>query len=621
MKKLFRMLLATSMVVLLLTTMLSSVIIPQKVADAAEKKSIKILGIGNSFSQDGMYYIYQIAKDLGYDEVILGNLVIGGCSLEMHANNIKSNSKAYFYEKNTAGTWDLKLGMSIKDGLSDEDWDIISFQQVSGLSGVSETYNEDIDTIVNHINENKTNPDAKLYWHMTWAYEQSSTHQDFARYNKDQMTMYNAIVNAVQSKILTNPEIDGVIPSGTAIQNVRTSHIGDTLTRDGYHLSMDLGRFIAGVTWFSALTGESIDELSFAPNDDPYISLNLPLIIESVKAAIDEPFKVTESSFKTFEVDLSKYEKIDWKPVACSYWNSMAGPYRLAKHNSSALNLKYFVSSENMFTKDDLPVGSIIVVEPGYQYRADAWKSLKAQSTRPGFVNTKYTFVTEAWWDGYEYRAFNLSNTSVNLDVTDIADEVASKLSIYVPKSDSPKSNDNEIRGFAIGNVAGKITGDNIELKFANGTDLTSVVPDILFSIKANIDPALGAPIDLTSPVSYTVTAEDGSQRTYTVTAVLPSDETPDPDETPTPGETQDPDKTPADEDPTPGETPDDETPTPGDEPTPGQSPEPSEAPKDNEKTPTAPKTGDSFKAVLFVIVLTLSVPGIILGRKRYKGI
>ena len=64
---------------------------------------LKILTIGNSFSDDTMQYVYQIAKDVGYKEVKLGNLFIGGCSLDKHATNAKENKASYEYRINTAG--------------------------------------------------------------------------------------------------------------------------------------------------------------------------------------------------------------------------------------------------------------------------------------------------------------------------------------------------------------------------------------------------------------------------------------------------------------------------------------------------------------------------------------
>ena len=76
---------------------------------------------------------------------------------------------------------------------------------------------------------NSLNPDAKILWHMTWAYQSGSTHSGFANYGKSQKTMYEAITGAVKSDIIPNGRINGFIPSGTAIQNLRTSYFGDTL--------------------------------------------------------------------------------------------------------------------------------------------------------------------------------------------------------------------------------------------------------------------------------------------------------------------------------------------------------------------------------------------------------
>jgi hypothetical protein len=64
-------------------------------------KSLKILAIGNSFSTDSMQYLYQIMKDGGVEEIVLGNLYYGGCSLDQHMSFAKADSASYKYYKNT----------------------------------------------------------------------------------------------------------------------------------------------------------------------------------------------------------------------------------------------------------------------------------------------------------------------------------------------------------------------------------------------------------------------------------------------------------------------------------------------------------------------------------------
>ena len=103
------------------------------------------------------------------------------------------------------------------------------------------------------------------------------------------------IVDTVKEKILTNSDIDGVIPSGTAIQNLRGSYIGDTLlTRDGYHLSYDIGRYAAALTWYKQLTGADLTDLTVIPQAHPRLKVYLRVIKEAVNGAVEQPFSVTE---------------------------------------------------------------------------------------------------------------------------------------------------------------------------------------------------------------------------------------------------------------------------------------------------------------------------------------
>ncbi len=259
-------------------------------------KNLKVLAIGNSFSVDGMEYLYKIANDYGVPNITLGILYIPGASLSTHVNSITNSLNNYVYYKNTNDIWSYNnSNSSLLYGLLDEDWDIITIQQVSGYSGLPTTYNEDIDTIINYVNGNKTNSAAEIVWHMTWAYQGNSTHSDFYRYSSNQLTMFNAIINTVQEKIETRDDISYVIPSGTAIQNARTSYLGDTLTRDGYHLSFDYGRYIASLTWFLKITGLSIEEINYKPigvSEDDFV-----MIKEAVNNAVSYPYTITESSY------------------------------------------------------------------------------------------------------------------------------------------------------------------------------------------------------------------------------------------------------------------------------------------------------------------------------------
>ena len=260
-----------------------------------EDNALKVLTIGNSFSDDTMEYVYQIATDLGVEEVFLGNLYIGGCTLATHAANARSNMPMYEYRTNDSGLWHTERIYSIKRALQSQNWDFVSLQQASGSSGMQDTYG-DLEYLLTYVTAYA--PTADIVWNMTWAYEQTSSHSEFHKYDNDQLTMYNRIVSAVQNCVLTYSVVKKVIPCGTAIQNARTSYVGDRLTRDGYHLTLDLGRYIAGLTLVEALTGLEVKNVTFKPNG---VSENYRKVaVDAVHKAVQNPFSVTNSLYPSY---------------------------------------------------------------------------------------------------------------------------------------------------------------------------------------------------------------------------------------------------------------------------------------------------------------------------------
>ena len=132
-------------------------------------------------------------------------------------------------------------------------------------------------------------------------------------------------------------------------------------------------------------------------------------------------------------VDLEKYEELDWQP-ALGYWFSQDSNSDRA--NNLITDQKKYISSGVRFTKEDIPVGSIIVVKEGYQYRPDGWTSETGNTAaRPGETQEQIVHVDEAWWGSYIYRAFNVSKVGKPaLTEADFADFMEAFI-IYVPKN------------------------------------------------------------------------------------------------------------------------------------------------------------------------------------------
>ncbi|GAB1417171.1 hypothetical protein MASR2M117_25770 [Paludibacter sp.] len=227
-------------------------------------KTIKLLTIGNSFSEDAVeQYLYDLAKASG-DTIIIGNMYIGGAALSLHNTNSVGNVPAYSYRKIVNGVKTTTESYMLSNAFKNEDWDYISFQQASPNSGQYNTFFPYITNLITYAKGYTTNPAVKFILHATWAYAQNSTHDGFNNYSRNQMTMYNSIIDAT-SRVLVDANMDMLVPAGTAIQNGRTSSLGDTFCRDGYHLELTYGRFTAACTWYEKLFEKSVIENSYAP--------------------------------------------------------------------------------------------------------------------------------------------------------------------------------------------------------------------------------------------------------------------------------------------------------------------------------------------------------------------
>lgn len=407
-----------------------------------QKKTLKVLAIGNSFSDDGMEHLAEILVGEGYTDFILGNLYIGGCSMDGHKARIDSGAKDYSFRTNTGSGW-TTVQESIQYGLDYADWQIITIQQVSGYSGIPESYGN-MQYIIDYVRD-RVDPFVKIFFHMTWAYQSTSGHGDFAKYNKNQMQMYNAITSTVQTLVVGNWNIEGYIPSGTAIQNLRTSYLGDNLTRDGYHLSYDIGRYTAALTWYKELTGADITDLTTVPRAYSYISQYLPAIKEAVNNAIEKPFEVTPSTFTEYDasemndddktyltalgLNPDDYELLPLGTILRAYYysTSTAASSVISGDSTSA---KFCAT--RIFTQEDLPVGSIINILSGYQYRLEGWQSLgKSNSLTRLNTTTESMIVSEELYTQYNYIGFNISRTNgASVTIPDL-----NGLRIYVPKT------------------------------------------------------------------------------------------------------------------------------------------------------------------------------------------
>lgn len=222
---------------------------------SASARVLRILAIGNSFSQDAVEQnLYDLAIAQG-DTLIIGNAYIPGCQIDLHVENFETDRPAYSYRKIVDGIKSTTDKAPLSMIINDEPWDIISLQQASHFSGISSTYSN-LPKLKEFVINSMPNKNAEIVWHATWSYAKDSTHKGFKNYGTSQQAMSDNIANIVSTVIPANG-IKRVIPAGAAIDNGRKI-FGDVMNSDGYHLSLGLGRYTAACTWCEFLTGKSV---------------------------------------------------------------------------------------------------------------------------------------------------------------------------------------------------------------------------------------------------------------------------------------------------------------------------------------------------------------------------
>ena len=88
--------------------------------------------------------------------------------------------------------------------------------------------------------------------------------------------------------------------------SVPTSVIGDNLTRDGYHLSTDKGRYVAALMWAKQISGCDLSKISWKPAGVIYTAKQLEAIKEAVDNAYEHPYEVTASKITEDNEDVNK---------------------------------------------------------------------------------------------------------------------------------------------------------------------------------------------------------------------------------------------------------------------------------------------------------------------------
>ena len=252
---------------------------------------MNVLFVGNSFAKDTMFFVAECARSAGVCDFKFAFLYIGGCSINRHYCNAVENIAGYVYHVNEGEGWQTSEQCSLEDALHDGHWDIIAIQHGTGDKSrytSPESYSNLL-PLIQHI-KSRISYDAKIAFNMAWVADPESTHHEIVSYGGDQQLMYEKLTELTRSRIASLPEMDIVLPTGTTIQNMR-AYIPRKLTRDGFHLSYDLGRYAAALTFLRVMCQTAPERVTWMP--EGVTEQEREVAGRAVEAAVKAPYCVS----------------------------------------------------------------------------------------------------------------------------------------------------------------------------------------------------------------------------------------------------------------------------------------------------------------------------------------
>ena len=177
-----------------------------------KRDSLRILTIGNSFTDSLAQYFPQIAASAGCG-LVFERANFGGCELERHWSYIEAEEKTPICRIYRGG------GTKLRDLLA-RGWDIVTIQQASHMSWRPESFQPFATNIRDYILRHA--PQAEVVIQQTWAYRADHPFlQPGSDWGIDQAEMYGRLT--ANYRELAKKLNLRIIPTGYAVQLSRAA--------------------------------------------------------------------------------------------------------------------------------------------------------------------------------------------------------------------------------------------------------------------------------------------------------------------------------------------------------------------------------------------------------------
>lgn len=244
-------------------------------------EKLRILSIGNSYSEDATRYLHQIARADNVDLTVI-NLYIGGCPLSLHYKNFVYDKSAYDLQLNG---YSSGISVSLKHIL-ESSFDFITVQQASHESWSYDFYQPYLNRNLEFID--KYAPKSKILVHQTWAYPNES--ERMAKFGfKDRDEMFESVKSSYK-KAYDEINSCGIVPSGQTVQNLVENGVKNVF-RDHLHVSLGVGRYALGLAWYEYITESNPVNNNFCDFDEEVTEEEAYLAKKSAHNAVCEYLK------------------------------------------------------------------------------------------------------------------------------------------------------------------------------------------------------------------------------------------------------------------------------------------------------------------------------------------
>ena len=315
----------------------------------------RVLLIGHSLGNDSTFLLPQIALNEGVNDLMLGVLYHSGCRLSQHVSFLKSSAREYAYYEfdptedtewrradcnggfhrygpgmgNDTAIKDGSIAQTMEFAAMRQDWDIVilqagAFEAAGKPTTDSNLKTENIQIIMDYVLSKDVVPSTKpvFGWNMIWTLpsdpdlvKESNENRIASDFDGDHFSLYEWGAKTVRDVIEPFHPFAYIMPSGTAMENAKSSYMEDKDIYRDYAHATDFSRMMVAYLWLCKLTGKGIEEMKIdgtipasmltddimrlGKTDLVLTESQKQVLIEAVGNALKNPYEMTQSQYTT----------------------------------------------------------------------------------------------------------------------------------------------------------------------------------------------------------------------------------------------------------------------------------------------------------------------------------